>query len=387
MRTKTKRTQAPGDHSNEVNDLAAQDWEWAVIDPVLKTGMTAAFAYIRVSTDDQAENFSPATQFKGIQNYARVNGFQIIRVFFDANSGDMPMEARMQGRAMLEALRQKLARVVIVLALDRLSRNEIHAHVIWQSWVRSDIELHFVQSGKQENTAEAKLMFGVTAGVAAYERAKIRERTVRGKRAKVESGRWLGGTETPYGYERSGERATVALQPNSHDADVVRRIFEWYVWGNTDSGPLALRRIATRLNENGEPSPDRRRGASQSAWTLSTLRQILSRELYYGEYVYGKTTVKPKEYDAQPRHQRIIKIPPEQWIKVPMPECAIIEKILWDAAQRRLEQNRIMTNSRRQFTALLSGFLYCATCGRRVLWDAYAQPRKIRNGALLLPAR
>ena len=58
--------------------------------------------------------------------------------------------------------------------------------------------------------------------------------------------------------------------------------------------------------------------------------------------------------------------PAEQWIKVPLPECVIIERPLWDAAQRRLEQNRIMTNSRRQFTALLSGFLYCADCGRRI---------------------
>jgi site-specific DNA recombinase len=346
---------------------------------VIKRSPTPAFAYIRVSTEDQAENFSPESQEKAIRAYAQANGFHIARVFFDADSGDLPIEARLNGRAKRAALRKGEAKAILVLCLDRLSRNEVHSHVIWQDWVRRGIELHFVQGGKQENTPEARLTFAVTAGVAAYERAKILERTRRGRRAKVERGQWLGQATAPYGYARTGEGRDSGLEVCEAEARILRRIFEWFVWGDPAGGAMSLRQIAVRLNEMGVPTHTVARGRGHSVWRPVTIRQMLKNELYYGEYIYGKTTYAPKQYDTQKNHEREMPVPEAQWLRVPMPELAIVNRGLWDAAQRKLVHNREMRNRKRFRNWLLSGFLRCPHCGR-CMSGARSGRHKYKNG-------
>jgi site-specific DNA recombinase len=349
--------------------------------PTSRGAHAPALAYVRVSSEDQAENFSPESQEKAIRLYAQAQGFHITRVFFDADSGDLPIEARLNGRAMLEALRREEARVIIVLCLDRLSRNEVHAHVIWQDWVRRGIELHFVQGGKQENTPEAKLTFAVTAGVAAYERAKIMERTRRGRRAKVERGLWLGQSPAAYGYRRKGEGRDSGLEIAEAEARIVRDIFAWFVWGEQEAGPMSLRQIAIRLNEKGVPTHTIARGRGQSVWRPSTVRQMLKHELYYGEYIFGKTAYVPKEHDTQKIYDRAVPVPEDQWLRVPMPELAIVDRGLWDAAQRRLVHNREMRNRKRFKQWLLSGFLRCPHCARSMS-GARSGQHKYKNGNL-----
>ena len=79
--------------------------------------------------------------------------------------------------------------------------------------------------------------------MAEIEADDILERTVGGKRRKVEQGqKWIGLNRPPYGYKTVGRGREVSLLIDEETAQVVRDIFRWYVEGEDASGPLSTLR-------------------------------------------------------------------------------------------------------------------------------------------------
>jgi site-specific DNA recombinase len=161
----------------------------------------------------------------------------------------------------------------------------------------------------------------------------------------------------PYGYYREGKRETAQLIINEPEAQVVRQIFNWYVSNNGDGRPLSLREITKRLISTGEPTPHYRKGPAQY-WTPSTVNNILNNETYAGIAYYGKSrVVKVKGKKLK------IKTPPEEWIKIEIPQLAIIDHKIFDLAQERGERNKQLAKRNRKREYLLAGFFRCGTCG------------------------
>jgi DNA invertase Pin-like site-specific DNA recombinase len=78
-----------------------------------------------------------------------------------------------------------------------------------------------------------------------------------------------------YGYDRDEQKILVI---NEQQADIVRRIFGWYVQG------WSVVRIKKELETSRIPSPKGKR-----RWPVSTIDDILSNEKYTGDSVYGQT--------------------------------------------------------------------------------------------------
>ena len=55
----------------------------------------------------------------------------------------------------------------------------------------------------------------------------------------------------PFGYVRIGKGDDATLAINADEAEAVRCIFHWYVYGNGNGQPLSLRGIGEKLEENG----------------------------------------------------------------------------------------------------------------------------------------
>lgn len=132
-----------------------------------------------------------------------------------------------------EAIRHRAVRVVVAYALDRLSRDQRHVAVILAEAENAGVSVEFVTE-RLEDTSEGRLLLSIKGYLAEAEREKIRERTSRGRRSRVESGRPLAGPRPPYGYrwlpdEIVPGRARPIPKPGlEHDpltAPVVRRIF------------------------------------------------------------------------------------------------------------------------------------------------------------------
>src|ERR1043166_3549828 len=110
-------------------------------------------------------------------------------------------------------------------------------------------------------TPEAQLLTNVRGIIAEFERAKLLERTERGRRGRAQAGRVPGG-RPPLGYIIAATEYEV--QPD--EAAIVQRIFRLYV----EDG-LSQRAIAALLTAEGVPPPgERRRGGRRTLGSPAT---------------------------------------------------------------------------------------------------------------------
>ena len=94
---------------------------------------------------------------------------------------------------------------------------------------RAGVEVVFLNH-KLSHSPEDELLLQVQGMISEYERAKILERSRRGKRHSAQSGRVSVLAGAPYGYryvskQEGGGEARYEISPE--EARVVRRIFEW----------------------------------------------------------------------------------------------------------------------------------------------------------------
>jgi hypothetical protein len=204
---------------------------------------------------------------------------------------------------------------------------------------------------------EGDLIGYIKAKMAGEERKKIMLRTMEGRVSKALKNKPVMIGHPPFGYYREGKKDTAKMLIDEQEAQVVKRIFNWYARGDDEGKPLSLRQIAFRLIELGESTPHFKKNAARY-WIPATLHGILTNEIYTGVTYYCKTkVVKVKG------KKRRVKNPPEQWIKIDVPELAIIDKVTFDLAQQRAEINRQLATRNRKSEYLLSGFFRCGACG------------------------
>ena len=187
---------------------------------------------------------------------------------------------------------------------------------------------------------------------AALEREAIRERSLRGKRARATSGKVLNSGVDLYGYSRDRERGVYVIRED--EAEVIRRIYEWCAEGESIS------RISARLLREGIPAPGQRSGMGVGRWGDSTLSRILHDTRYRGEgYAFAWTsTVVPgvgkRSKLAHEDHR--IKLPAEA-------TPAIVSVELWDEVQERLRKAAPHRRRNEKRPKLLRGYVRCAICG------------------------
>ncbi len=267
-----------------------------------------AVIYARVSTEDQGDNFSIPSQFAAARRYAEERDWRVVAELSDTMSGAVLERPAL--RRMRDLLAARAVDVVIVYALDRLSRNVAHMLLLRDEMSGAGVQLHAVTRGQSAETAEGRLFDTVESAFAEFERLKIRERSMRGKRQKVAEGRVLGqGVTPPYGYRYTGNKRTKALEPDATEAEWVRRIFAWTADG------VSSRAIAARLEEAGVAPPGNTRHKAAAHWYHGTVQGIIRNPVYRGEQVY----------DAY-----------NTGVAVP----ALVDAGLWQRANEQLDRNK-----------------------------------------------
>jgi site-specific DNA recombinase len=163
-------------------------------------------------------------------------------------------------RPALERLRDVIAAGGIdrlcVHCPDRLARNYAHQVLLLDEFTRAGVEVVFLNR-EVGQTPEDQLLLQVQGMIAEYERAKILERSRRGKRhgAQVGSGSRL--SCAPYGYryvneqDSGGEaRFDIILE----EARVVRQIFAWVGRDRCTIGEVQRRLPSKRTDTNRQNS-------------------------------------------------------------------------------------------------------------------------------------
>jgi site-specific DNA recombinase len=138
--------------------------------------------YTRVSTTDQADKrYSLPTQVDACLALAQQKGYTVpeSHIFVDDYTG-MSLH-RPQLTALRNLVQQRLVQAVIVHDLDRLSHKLAHQLLLCEELERAEVALHVVTMPDDAMTPETQLLAHVRGIIAEYERAKILERTARGR--------------------------------------------------------------------------------------------------------------------------------------------------------------------------------------------------------------
>ncbi|MCL6522286.1 MAG: recombinase family protein, partial [Firmicutes bacterium] len=307
-----------------------------------------AAIYLRVSTDEQAEHgHGIAFQREECRRRAAEIGAEAVDEYADEGVSGAVL-ARPALLRLLAAVQEGRYDVVLCWDASRLSR-ELRDQLDLRTQIRQRARLLFVQGGWDEESPEGELMFNVSGSVAQYERAKVRERTMAGRRQKARSGKLPFGF-APYGYRYDRERSTLVVV--EEEARVVRRIFDDLL-----AYRAGLNGIARALTREGVPT---RHGGP---WHRQVIRQIVANPVYKGVYYANRRDMRGMSLNRyRPRgEKRAPRLrPPEEWIPVPVP--ALVSEESWERAQAVLARAaRLWHGGKHAY--LLRGLVRCGRCG------------------------
>lgn len=313
-------------------------------------GLIPAAAYIRVSSDHQAENYSPEVQRAGIARAAAQQGYALALVEQDVEKGRVV--SRKGYQAILDAVAGGTIHAVLVYKFDRWGRDG-------SEWIKRAawLERHYIPFiSVQEGREEGGLMRFVRAGMA-EEYSRNLGRTVRpAKEAAARKGRHVG--ITPYGYLRRydapdgrGRRGGGDLVPDPRTAPVVQRIFARFLEG------ASLRRIAMELNADPTAGP----AAKGALWSVCLVRYILTNPTYAGQIRYNTHSL--GFYDrCAPGSEFIV---PGQHLGLVSPEDFAAAAALRAASTPNRARARV-----EHATPLGAGLLRCNGCGALMVRSA-----------------
>ncbi len=317
-----------------------------------QTQRQRAAIYIRVSSAGQEDNTSLGTQEQDCRAYATRQGWMVSEVYQDVHRATELFE-RPQIMRLLEDARKGLFDSLLVWKLNRFSREPWQQGYMLHELEKAGVSVHSATEAVNSGGIEGEMLRQMLAMAAKLEETFRNQRTARGKRARIESGKPLVGQRAAYGYRWDNEDRKQRLVENPETAWVVRRIFEEAVHGKP------LKAIARELNEGGVPTPN---GAA--IWLKGRISDIIRDTRYKGEQ-YGKRT-RAERVPGQ-RHYRQVRLPREEWVRLEdVP--ALVDAATWQRANERLELNRHAYARResRPDTALAAGLVYCGHCGGRM---------------------
>ncbi|MDH3460134.1 MAG: recombinase family protein [Burkholderiaceae bacterium] len=326
--------------------------------------MKTAAIYARVSSDQQKEDKTIASQTAALVAYASSQGYSVPAEWIFEDEG---FSGATLVRPGLERVRDLVAegqiQAVLVLSPDRLSRKYAYQVLLTEEWLRHGVQTIFIKA-PQSQSPEDQLLLQFQGMIAEYERAQILERSRRGKRHRAKQGEVSVLSGAPYGYRyiRKTEERAAYYEVIETQAEVVRQVFDLYT---TQS--LSIGAITRRLNELGVPT---RR--EQTCWERSTIWAMLRNPAYRGMACFGKT----QQATGQHRDNRTARVrgqpsrrsahpsqeaPKDQWIQIPVP--ALVDERSFDLAQERLQDNKKFSARRTVEPSILQGLAHCADCG------------------------
>ena len=199
--------------------------------------------YARVSTEGQEKQETINSQLVDLRNYATQNNMDIFEEYTDNGYSGELLERPDLDRLRDDA-RAKLFDTVLIHSSDRLSRK--YAHLIWikEQLEKYGVSVVFLDRPDTKDTPEENLFGGMRGLFSEYEKAKILDRTRRGKMGKAREGIIVSGTP-PYGYKLVSGKYEV----DPDQAKVVRLIYELFI-----DERMKIRSIAKELSARNVPS-------------------------------------------------------------------------------------------------------------------------------------
>lgn len=282
--------------------------------------------YVRVSTDKQAEEgFGIDIQIDHIMRYCQFHDISNNYFFVDDGYTGVNMN-RPALQVLLGYVKRQKVKGVIVMRLDRLGRSLKDILIMIDDWFKPN-NCGFISCAEniETSTPMGQVVLAVLGSFAQFDHDNIIIKLNEGKIHRLESGKWKGGGNTPFGYTYNPKDDILKINPE--EAEIVRKAYDMFA--NLDIPP---KKIAKTLGISTEQK----------------VRQMLKRRTYLGYIIYNGI-----EYKGL--HE------------------PIITEELYEKAQKRFADR---SNPASKTRYLLSGLLYCK-CGKRMRYQQWGGDLKI----------
>jgi site-specific DNA recombinase len=321
--------------------------------------MKKAAIYLRVSTEEQKEKQTIASQRNFSERYFAANHILVYSWYADDGiSGIIPLEQRPEGARLLADARAGKIDTVFVYRLDRLGRDPLLILNIINELESLGVQIRSMTENIDTTNPAGRFLVTILGGVAGLERETIIQRSIEGTNRLARSGAWLGGI-VPYGYLVAGKgvdrRLLVSekLIPGQHvsEAEIARIIYRM-----SAEEHQSCQAIADYLNTRGIPSthtPDedapprgKRQATTSRQWSAGQIRNMLVSTTYKGIHQYGRRSKKQREIFER-------EVPP------------IVSVDTWERAQQILHDHQLIASRSKTATRpyLLRGLIKCGLCG------------------------
>ena len=318
--------------------------------------------YIRTSTKFQGEKgTSLETQSEECITRAENLGHEVDPdcVWTDMESGAFMSRDGLE--KMLEAVRTRRVKMVVIHNPDRLGREPLDLLIIARVFNAAEVRLEFVH-GPSDRDPEAELVMFILGYVGQKERLQIMERTMRGKEKLAREGRYpIGNGSGLFGYDY--DRDTKARKINEEEAAIVRRIFQWTLEG------VSRYRIAIWLNEAGI------RTKTGKKWRQGTVKRMVENPAYTGRHYYGRYRHRKVDPKVAGKKREITEKPLSEAFLIENFTPRIISPELFEAAQERVRE-RTARFSHKGARYLLTGFVRCGLCGGPVVGSSIMRGKR-----------
>ena len=298
--------------------------------------------YIRVSTEMQTDGNSLNTQRTRLHQYVAQREWTVGKVFTEAGLSAKNTK-RPALQQMLRWARDGKVDVVLVDKVDRISRNLVDLLNLIGDLKIWGVAFVSASQSFDTSTSAGNLMLNVLGSVAQFEREIIGDRVRENMLERARKGLWSGGI-VPFGYRVDPK--TKALEVRTKEVKRVKAIFAEFLRTRSLSGTCHKINSAGRVTRRGK------------AWSLVSIRRILSSPTYIGTLCYGKRRM---------RGDRLFKNSKDNWIIVSNAHPAIISKKAFKKVQAILSRNSSAKTWRRSLRYLLSSLRRCGICGSRII--------------------
>lgn len=210
-----------------------------------------AAIYARVSTANNGQ--SPEMQLRELREYCQRRGWEIEGEYVDAGVSGAK-ERRPQLDALLAACQKRRVDAVVVYRYDRFARSLRQLVNALEEFRSLGIEFISLHEGVDTSTPNGRLVFGIFASIAEFERELIRDRVKSGIAAARSKGKRLGRPRLTLDIARIG-----TLRASGHSwpqiakimGASVGKVFQAYVAAVKNSGDKASSQGNTSFQPTG----------------------------------------------------------------------------------------------------------------------------------------
>ena len=316
------------------------------------------YAYARVSTDNESQDTSYEGQLNYFQTYCETNGYELVNVFADRESGTSVFKRTgllnmlKECGVILDETGKHFKNVpnytskvesIILKNTSRLSRNILNAIEICRLLKQNNINVIFIENNINTQDTSSTFMLSLLQLFDQQYSQDLSSKVKTGYKIQAKTTNKIHSNSRIYGYDYKDRKLTIIQE----EASVIQTIYNLYTNGS------GIRKIQNYLRDNNI------RTRSGKEFGKTTILNILTNEKYYGcnnRLKYEATGVFADTKTVKLRDKQETQYKESNDIE------PIISKEQFDKVQTILNSRRGVRRGVHRCNSLYAGKIVCGKC-------------------------